>query len=169
MGCVAMSSFPRPGSGVSSEAQEVGRLTSAVSESTESSYALFGSKSAALSELRAMADECAVDDWDCCGANGVDPFAVLQAETFLRVFPDNLPLPEFAAEPDGSVSLDWIITRHKIFSLSIGASDRLAYAWLDGTDKGNGVARFDGSAVPERILRILETIVPHADTTLRAA
>ena len=61
-------------------------------------------------------------------------------------------MPEFAPEPDGAISLDWIQSRHRLFTLSISASNRLAYAWLDGTDKGHGVARFDGRTIPRRVL-----------------
>ena len=82
----------------------------------------------------------------------IDPMAMINAEAFVRALPIGVPLPEFAPEPDGSVSLDWIQSRTRKFSLSVGRSQRLAYAWLDGTDSGHGVATFDGSIIPPRII-----------------
>ena len=82
----------------------------------------------------------------------IDPMAILNAEAIVRAFPIGVPLPEFAPEPDGSVSLDWTQSRTQQFSLSVGRSHRLSYAWLDGTDSGHGVATFDGSAIPPRII-----------------
>jgi len=169
IGYVALNSMTRSSSAVSTEAQHVSRIVSSLIESTESSQALFGDKSSAISRLRALAIECSQYDWDASGGLALDPLAIRYAEAFLRALPDHLPLPEFAPEPDGSISLDWIVSRHRLFSLSIGSSDRLAYAWIDGSDKGHGVARFDGAGIPLRILQTIETIVPHGTTTLRAA
>jgi hypothetical protein len=74
------------------------------------------------------------------------------AAEFIRVLPEDVPLPEFAPEPDGSLSLDWIQSRHRLFTLSVAPNIRLPYAWVDGADSGHGVARFDGETVPPRIL-----------------
>src|SRR6266550_5433638 len=96
--------------------------------------------------------------WDGADAAAIDPLAVLMARRFLRLLPEGVPLPEFAPEPDGSISLDWIRSRNRLFSLSIGRSNRLAYAWLDGADKGHGVVHFDDCNVPELILNHIVAI-----------
>ena len=85
--------------------------------------------------------------------------AVMLAERFLRALPYRIPLPELAVEPDGSISLDWIRSRTRLFSVSVGRASRLAFAWLDGSDTGHGVARFDGQNVPPRILEGIEAVV----------
>ena len=77
----------------------------------------------------------------------------------VRALPDYLPLPEFTPEPDGSISLDWIMSRSRVFSLSAGRNSRLAYAWLDGSDKGQGVAYFDGEVVPPMVLLAIRMTV----------
>jgi hypothetical protein len=133
---------------ISREAHEVRKAAREVAEASERSLALFGAKAEALSQLAALATECAEPGWDGHDAAAIDPNAVLLVQRFLRAMPDDLPIPEFAPEPDGSISLDWIRSRNCLFSLSIGRSGRLAYAWLDGTNKGHGVARFDGRDVP---------------------
>lgn len=164
-----MNVHARPGSAISPEAVAVAKAASAVMDAGERSQALFGIKAAAISELMAIANECAKPDWDGNDANAIDTLAVLKAKDFVRALPDKMPLPEFAPEPDGSISLDWIESRHRLFSLSIGASNRLAYAWHDGADKGHGVALFDGINVPSRVLDGIRAIMSHASTFLRAA
>lgn len=168
-GYAALNACVRGGSATSLEAREVRKAAFAVVERVETSQALFGRKAAALSQLAALADECANDDWDGAGAIAISSLAVFKATAFVRALPDSIALPEFAAEPDGSVSLDWIQSRTRLFSLSVGTSDRLAYAWLDGADKGHAVARFDGEAIPPRILEGIRAIINHGNASLRAA
>jgi hypothetical protein len=96
----------------------------------------------------------------------MDWVAVQTAVEFIRAMPDDLPLPEFAPEPDGSLSLDWIQSRNRLFSLSVGSTNRLAYAWLDGSDKGHGVAGFDGERIPLRIIEGIIGIMNHGNATL---
>jgi hypothetical protein len=168
-GQLALQALVGGGSAVSPEADTVHKAATKVAESTERSLALFGAKSVALSQLAAMAAECAENGWDGDAAVGIDPVALLSAKRLVRALPDYLPLPEFSPEPDGSISLDWIRSRTRLFSLSIGRSGRLAYAWLDGTDKGHGVARFDGQNVPTRVLEAIEGIVGRRHVGLRAA
>lgn len=109
-------------------------------------------KAAAIAQIGALAKECSEPDWDGEDARPLDRLAALLAAIFIRALPDDIALPEFAPQPDGSISLDWIQSRNRLFTLSAGATDRLAYAWLDGTDKGHAVARFDGEHVPSRVL-----------------
>jgi hypothetical protein len=168
-GMIALAPLVRGGTAVSEEAEVSRQKIAALVRSTESSQALFGEKAAAITNLREMASECAQEDWDGQGSLGMSPAAVAQAIDFVRAFPDGLPLPEFAPEPDGSVSLEWLVSRHRRFMVSAGERERLAFAWVDGTDRGHGVARFDGCSIPERILKGLESILPHERTSVRTA
>jgi hypothetical protein len=158
-GHLALQALAGGGSAISSEANAVNKAATEVTESAEQSLALFGKKAAALSQLSALATECAALGWDGGDATAIDPAAELVAMRFLRALPDNMPLPEFAPEPDGSISLDWIQSRDRLLSLSIGSSNRLAYAWLDGTDRGHAVARFDGRNIPLHILKAIKDVV----------
>jgi hypothetical protein len=169
LGYAALAAYARGSSAISAEAQAARRSACAVLESAERSHALFGGKAAAISELMSLSNECSEPGWDGDAAAAVDPVAVAAAQEFVRVMPEDVLLPEFAAEPDGSISLDWVRSRHRRFTLSIGGSNRLAYAWLDGADKGHGVARFDGTHVPPRVLEGIRSIMNHADASLRAA
>jgi hypothetical protein len=165
----ALQAYAGGGNAVSSEAMTVGKAATAIVNSVERSQSLFGKKATAISRLFALANECAEQGWDGEGADAINPIAVINAESFLRAMPENFPLPEFAAEPDGGVSLDWIKSRNCLFSLSIGSNNRLAFAWLDGADKGHAVARFDGRQVPNRILEGITAIVNHGDASIWAA
>ena len=147
------------GTAVSPEAQTICEAAIEVVASVERSQALFGEKASALATLAALEAECAAFGWDGDGADAVSPIAAAAAKRFVRALPDGLPLPEFAPEPDGSISLDWIRSPTQLFSLSVGRSNRLAYAWLDGSDKGHGVAHFDDQNIPARILEGIQGIV----------
>ncbi len=166
-GYAALHPAAGPASAISSEAQVVRTAASAVVEAVERSIALFGPKAAVISQVWALVDECAEADWD--GEEG-EPISERSAEltaAFIRAMPDDVPLPELAPEPDGSLSLDWIQSRSRLFSLSIGPTSRLAYAWLDGTDREHGVARFDGEKVPSRILEGIKRIMNRGNAAVR--
>ncbi len=169
VGYAALNAYARPNSAMSAEARAVTQAVSAIVRSAENSQILFGTKAAAISRLMVVSEDCSKPGWDGDQACAIDQFAIQTATDFVRALPESFPLPEFAPEPDGSISLDWIESRHRLFSLSIGKTNRLAYAWLDGTDKGHGVARFDASNVPSRVLSGIESILNHGNTCLRAA
>ena len=169
IGYAAMQPMTRAGTTLSPEAGHVRNAAREVIRHMERSQWLFGEKKLAISEIRKLADQCALENWDGNEAAAIDELAVSGAIEFIRALPNALPLPESAAEPDGSISLDWIQSRHRLFSLSIGRSDRIAYAWLDGADRGSGVAHFDGCNIPQRIFDLIQSIVKYGNTSIRAA
>jgi hypothetical protein len=158
-GFAAMQALATGGSAVSEEAQAVRKQACYVLQGFEQSQALFGAKKEAITQLKALAAE----------DQAVNPVAVHVAEQFVRALPNTIPLPEFSIDPDGSISLDWIEARNQIFSLSVGANSRLAFAWLDGTDKGHAVARFNGQQIPERVLEGITSIAANGNASLRVA
>lgn len=140
----------RSKSAVSDEAEVVRSASDAVVQAEERSFALFGAKADSISQIWALVTESREGGGD--DADPISDGAAEQAADFIRALPEDVPLPEFAWEPEGSISLDWIRGRHRVFSLGIGESPYLPYAWVDGTDRGYAVAFFDGEAVPPRIL-----------------
>ncbi|MBK8233377.1 MAG: hypothetical protein IPK72_23085 [Candidatus Eisenbacteria bacterium] len=129
-------------SGISAEAEWVLRAVEQAQDRAGSSLSLFWEKAGLLADLRAMMQEGEL----------VAPGASSKAEQLIRALPVGIPLPEVAPEPDGSISFDWIASRLRSISVSVGESARLAYAWVDGSESGHAVAWFDGEAVPEGLL-----------------
>lgn len=168
-GYAALNVYARGGSAISSEARAAQNAATAVIESVERSQVLFGEKATVISQLMALADDCSEPGWDGAEASAINPIAVFVAESFLRALPDGFPIPELAPEPDGGISLDWIQARNRLVSVSVGTTHRLAYAWLDGADKGHAVARFDGENIPPRVLEAVRGITNHGNASLRAA
>ncbi|MBK8305009.1 MAG: hypothetical protein WBC19_01760 [Pyrinomonadaceae bacterium] len=167
LGYGALNAYRTNQSAISTTARSAIIAATEVAKFEESSHALFGAKASALSVIRELADEYGMDDWDGEGALAIEALSLWNTEALVRSFPNDLPLPEFAPEPDGAISLDWIQSRHRMFSLSIGAKNRLAYAWIDGTNRGRGVANFDGSNFPIQILRELSPIINYGNVSLR--
>ena len=169
LGYAALGIYAQPGSAVSPEANVAVHAASGIVEAAEQSVVLFGAKAAALSILRNLANECSEDNWDAAGGQAIDLGAMARTEAFLRALPSNVRMPECSPEPDGSICLDWSASRRRLFSVSVGATDRIAFAWLDGSDRGRGVARFDGRVVPEHVLSALRSIVGPPDAAIWAA
>lgn len=168
LGYASVNAYARIGSAVSPEASALREAATAVINNAERSEVLFGKKATALSCLHALTKECSENDWDGAGALPIDLAAVSSAADFIRALPEALPLPEFSVDPDGAVSLDWIESKTYLFSVSIGATNRLAFAWLDGSDRGHGVAKFTGDQVPQRILEGIRGIVGHGNAAVAA-
>ena len=95
--------------------------------------------------------------------------AVLVAEHFVRALPSHIPMPDFTVDPDGDVSLNWTTLQKRRLTLSVSASQRIAFAWLDGIERGYGVAVFDGLNVPSRILSELDRFAYNGNASLRTA
>jgi len=168
LGYAALYPYAYGSSAISSEARAVREAVSAVVESAERSQVLFGEKSVAISQIVSLAKECAETGWDGDEAAPINQAVIHTAVKFIRALPNDVPLPEFAPEPDGSISLDWIRSRNRLFSLSVGSTNRLAYAWLDGSDRGHGVAQFAGERIPPRIIEGILGIMNHGNVTLRS-
>ena len=168
-GYAALYGYGRNNTAISIEVQSTKNAVAELLESKERSLSLFGKKALAISAINEMAAECATDDWDGYGALPIDPLVVWNAEEFIRALPDNLPVPEVSPEPDGSISFDWIRSRNQIVSVSIGTTNRLAFAWLDGTERGHSVVNFDGSTVPHRLIYAINPISNYASTVIRSA
>jgi hypothetical protein len=171
LGIAAIYAIARPGNAVSAEAKLVQAGAEAIVVRVEHSDALFGSKTEVISALWGLAPSHADIGWDGGKALPVDHDAIALAVAFVRALPDDCEKPEVAVDPDGAVSLDWMPSRHRMLSISFaGNSERLAYAWIDGTDRGSAVAKFDRSMVPARLLQAIQAVTMAADdVAFRAA
>lgn len=165
LGYSALAGYARPSSAYSREAGEVSDAAQRVMQDRLGSESLFGKKMLGLSTLVATVDSVVVDEEQ----ESVSAPARVNAEQFLLALPDALPMPEVSVDPDGAVSLTWFASRTRMFSVSIDETDRVAFAWLDGSDKGHAVARFRPPMLPDVVVSTLRSIVVNGSATLRAA
>ncbi|HRI43681.1 MAG TPA: hypothetical protein PLL78_07385 [Fimbriimonadaceae bacterium] len=133
---------------VSSESTDLARTLEQVAQQRETSVAL-GARLRAVED--ALADAIA-------DSPGVEDRVRNEASRLLLALPSDLPLPEFAVEDDGAIAVEWLPSRSRMVSLSVHGRGRVAYAWLDGTDKGHGVARFNGKELPEVLLSVIRSV-----------
>lgn len=169
-GGMAIAAAARASSAVSQEAKIVSRQVTELQHRHEASHSLFGRKAQAISQLRSVVVS-AVEECDTeAGEIWPSSIAISNAENLLRALPDDVPLPEFSVEPDGAIALDWMQSRSQMVSVSVSERDRLAYAWLDGTDRGHAVLGLRANAVPLPLLALIRSITAHGNTAfLRAA
>lgn len=156
-------------SALSREAHIVSEAATEFVKLAERSEALSGDKNAVFSDLAELGTDYADRGWDGGNAAPIDPVTMFFVRRFIHALPDDIPMPELAPEPDGSVSLDWSKSRSRLFSLSIGPSNRLAFAWLDGGDKGYATAQFSGADIPSLVLDQIRKLLGNARAPLRAA
>ncbi len=132
------------------------------------SVALFGPKADLISHLSLLGGECLEENWDGYGAAPVRPGALRGAEELIASLPEDVPLPECLIEPDGCISLDWMPGPNRTLTVSVGESDRIPYAWVDGTDRGHAVAGMVDGQLSPRMLAEIRRFTSH-DASLRTA
>jgi len=159
-GYAAIQPYCTINNGVSSFAGDLVDVFSRVVYETERSEVLFGDKSVVISKIWELYFNCSSANRDESGTEPVSLSAAETAQNFIKALPRGMPLPEVAVEPDGNIALDWIQSRTQILSLSVGKSNRLAYAWLNGANSGRGVVVFNGDVVSGTILEAINGIQP---------
>lgn len=154
-GCLSACPLPvqtaRQDTAVSAESRCLGNSLAVAVKLHEQSRALFGVKADLRSVIWALFEEHASNI-------ALDEIAAHKAIAFIRALPDHLPLPEAGMDPDGAISLDWMFERTRALSVSINATQRIACAWLDGTDRGHAVTRFDGENIPKLLFERLNEL-----------
>jgi hypothetical protein len=89
----------------------------------------------------------------------IDAATVDAAMAFASQLPRSLPAPQVAPDPDGEISFDWMGRSGKIFSVSINAVGRLAYAGRFGEkSKVHGTEQLAEDCLPEIIRGIARAI-----------
>lgn len=112
-----------------------------------------------ISEIDEIANECAVSDWDGYDAEPIHSDTIIKARGFIYSIPQNLPLPEVAPESDGEISFDWIWAKNRALSLSINKNGAIAYAWIDGEERGHAVAKCDEKGISSRIINSIKAFL----------
>lgn len=96
----------------------------------------------ALTDLEKARRDARVANWDGEGARAIDPAAYAVAKQFILTLPSTSPAPSVSVDRDGEVDLAWDFDRDHVFSISISAAGRLAYAGIFGQERHTGAAQF---------------------------
>jgi hypothetical protein len=92
--------------------------------------------------LTEIYNEARLSNWDAYGAQPVSFETYCQSERFIKLLPNDLPLPDVSAHPDGEIVFEWRIPSGKILSVSIGDGNFVTYAGLFGSTERYGVEDF---------------------------
>ena len=87
--------------------------------------------------------ECGTEGWDGEGALPVSAETVSVALKLVDSFPSYLPNPEVFATPQGEVDFDWVPSREVMLTVSVGASQSIAFAGLFNGARLNGSEPWD--------------------------
>lgn len=158
----------RPRTAVSREAEQVVSHASKLTQHVKESWIYFGPKSQWISDFREAMQDCLEENWDGYGAEPVSASVVQKVIDLIASLPEGIALPEACCEPDGEIALDWAPMPQRTISVSVGESDRLAYAWMDGSDRGHAVAKLSGGNLSGRVLDEIRRITAH-ESSLQAA
>jgi hypothetical protein len=105
----------------------------------------------AIASMKELYEEYSVDNWDGYMGEAVTAGAYEEALNILNALPPHLPIPEFVAEPDGSIGLEWSNGPDRIFAASVSGKGLIVYAGILGRgNKAHGTEVFDDS-LPESI------------------
>lgn len=91
-----------------------------------------------------------LDDDTCVPVTSQTIQAAIQ---FAYCLPRFGPLPEISADPDGEISFEWISPSDRMFSVSISAQSRLAYAGWFGKESRVHGTEYLGESCPESIIQ----------------
>jgi len=112
---------------------------------------------ATIDEVRALAGELNTPGWDGDKARPVSRHTMAAAERLVRSLPLGMSLPTIGAEPDGSLTLEWYKSPHRVVSVSVSPDGSLHYAALIGTSAQYGrEPQLD--SIPPVILRLAEDV-----------
>ncbi len=119
-------------------------------------------KAEIMTTLQEVASTCNEPGWDGHGAEAVDVETVRMAERVIAAKPAALPQPDFGAEPDGEITMEWYnSTSKRCISASINKNGIISWAANNGWAK-SGKFLFIGvwpQPLITIILMVLDSII----------
>jgi len=116
------------------------------------------SREKASFELEEIFSDCKDKGWDCEEAEPISIATFVNASSFLRVLPLEIPSPSLAPEPDGYIAFDWDINPVRVIYVSIDSRAQLHYAAIVGDKEVHGVEKFYGR-MPCKILKMIKAVL----------
>jgi hypothetical protein len=103
---------------------------------------------AALEQIRS---DCQRENWDGPDSTPVSDATIASALNFARamyqLLPISIPPPDIVPDPDGDISVDWIINQRQLFSVSVSTRGTISFAGQFGREGGDhGWRRLDPSS-----------------------
>jgi hypothetical protein len=142
MSSVAAFAFP----GGLALSQEAGVIERQMLQATEPARSItLGERLTALERAAACGAE---ENWDGFHAAPVSRLAYDFGRAVLLTLPRGMLDPEVSPDTDGEIRLDWQLERDLMFSMSVSASGRIAYAGLFGPNRVHGTEQFTGTLPP---------------------
>ena len=137
--------------GYSPEAKIVSRLLDEALDHLSNTGAEGQRLQNAISALDDVYQECCEGNWDGYGAKAISEDAYVEAYTFLKLLPSDIPIPEFVPEPTGAIALEWFRGTRFVFVVSVSGESFITYAGLFGINKVHGTEYF-ADALPASIV-----------------
>jgi hypothetical protein len=97
------------------------------------------------------------ENWDGYEGSPVSDETFLRTQEFLTRVLGRFPAPSASATPSGSLALEWFVSPHRRFLVSIGEDERIAYAGLFNSDPVHGTTAFSGD-LPQEISQYLRRL-----------
>lgn len=89
-------------------------------------------------ELNDLYEECKVSNWDGYDAFPIEEKTKLLTEELLKSLPEDIPVPDISADPDGQISLEWYYSPNKLLSFSVDPKGFLHYASTCNYERKHG-------------------------------
>ena len=86
------------------------------------------------------------------------PEALAQAMELINLLPEDISIPEFAIEDDGSIAFEWLASQKQMISMSVNGTEQIAFAFLHGGLHGHDVAHFGPNGIPEVIVEHIRSL-----------
>jgi len=137
--------------GVSDSASEIWRDTENIRNYFAGSVTFGEHLAKVLEVLLKEKEEHSIDNWDGYGAKAINIDSYNYALYFALSLPSSIPIPEIYVNPDGYVTYEWYEGKRRVFSVSVGNRNELAYAGLYGASKTYGV-EYMYEEIPENII-----------------
>jgi hypothetical protein len=150
--------FQAPQFGVSAEAHRLEENYSELYEQIQASFVFGGQGQMRRDALIELFREASSPNWDGYGAQAVSFESYCKADSFLKLLPSALELPDISAHPDGEIAFEWRTPPRKILTISLGARGVITFAGIFGGKERHGVEYFVDE-IPSEILELFDKLL----------
>jgi len=118
----------------------------------------FGLKNEMIKQLKLLATQCSVIDWDGYGALPITRDVYERSNKFICCLPLSIEEPTLAADPNGYVAFEWYKSKSSVISICIDQDNFIQYAAIIGSSKKYGTEPFI-NGIPRNILELINEVI----------